>query len=110
MNGWQNYHTVTWGPVKEPPKQVKKWEKAEGRAQGWEEGRQKGDLEVEKGISNRLLGTGDEGPQETDCSLNTSGEVFSCGECRGLCSSPGGPSLPQLSKWCVLWLGVWMGP
>lgn len=42
LKGRQNYHTVTWGPVKEPPKQVKKWEKAEGRAQGHRVGRKEG--------------------------------------------------------------------
>ena len=30
-------------------------------------------LEEERGSNNRLLGTGDEGPQETDCSLKTNG-------------------------------------
>lgn len=84
----QNSHTVSWGPVKASQAEKRgtcemrtcERLRKQQRARGWKEGRQEGYLEEERGSSNRLLGTGDEGPQETDCSLNTNGKLFSRGD------------------------------
>lgn len=77
----------------------------------YEERRTQG-REVERGPGGRerviVVGTGNEGPQMMDCSLNGSGAhshlgLFSRGNSlsRGLSTSPGGPSWPGLSEWCM---------